>query len=385
MFCSLLGKECKMWMKNILFYAYVIVLVMFYITQMDPTVIVEPFPDRDDYGMCYTTDETVIMERTLETLIMEYAQGKFSTYPVGFYKGVIPDEPAMQRIGAIISDLTGLQEKQWLNEAPVSVRKDLEFSEFKVQMAEVADLIGPGSSYTEEKLRQAEIPMTYEQAHREYEDVCRKDHVTGAYARLFCDYIGIILGILPAFFGVARVLRDKRSKAVQVIYTKAVSSATEISARYLAMALVMFVPVLLLSCFAMSQAVYNASAIGVAPDYLAYVKYSVVWLLPTILFVTALSYMIAELTENVLSVLLCCAIWFLAVFLNSSGSLTHAGWNLIPRFNALGSTELFFTMLPQLVKNRLFYSVVSLLLVAVIVFLHERKRKGGIRYGRAVR
>lgn len=73
--------------------------------------------------------------------------------------------------------------------------------------------------------------------------------MTGAYARLFCDYVGI----LPAFFGVARVIRDKRSKSSQVMYTKPASSAVMIVARYLAMVIVLFIPVLILFCFALSQ------------------------------------------------------------------------------------------------------------------------------------
>lgn len=384
MFFSLLGKECKMWLKSILFFAYVVVLVMFYITQMDAKVITKPYPDQEDYGLTYTTDETAVMEHTLGNLIMEYTQGCFTTYPVGFYKEVIPDDETMGKISDIISNITGLTEEQWMRQETVQVKKGFRFSEFKEEMGKVSQMIGSGSSYSEECLQRTEVAMTYEQAVKQYDDICKIDHVTGTYARLFCDYVGIILGILPAFFGVARALRDRRSQASQVLYTKSMSTVRMITARYLAMVLVMFIPVLLLSCFAMSQAVYVAKSVGVVPDYFAFVKYSVLWLLPTILFVAAVSYVIGELTENILSVLVCCAIWFAAIFMGSSNDLMSAGWNLVPRFNSLGDTQLFQSILPQLIRNRILYSSTAIILVVFAVILYEKKRRGGIRYDRKI-
>lgn len=385
MFFSLLGKECKMWLKSILFFVYVIVLIMFYITQMDGSVITKPYPDQEDYGLTYTTDETVIMEHTLRNLIMEYTQGSFTTYPIGFYKEVILDEEEMSRISDIISNITGLQKEKWMSQETVQVKKGFRFSEFKEEMDKVSRIIGAGSSYSKERLQRTEVAMTYEQALKEYNDICQLDHVTGTYARLFCDYVGIILGILPAFFGVARVLRDRRSRAAQVLYTKSVPTVKVIAARYLSMVIVMVIPVLLLSSFAMSQAVYVAKAVGVVPDYLAFVKYSLLWLLPIILFVTAVSYVIGELTENVLSVLVCCAIWFAAIFMGSSNDLIYAGWNMIPRFNSLGDAQLFQSILPQLIRNRFLYSGIAIILVVVAAILYEKKRRGGICYGRKIR
>lgn len=382
MFFSLLGKECKMWLKSILFYAYAIVLMLFYITQMDSEIISRPSPADEGYKTCYTTDENIIMEHTLANLITEYASGSFSTYPVGFYKNVIPDQETMQKIGTVISNVTGLPEEQWRTGEEISVKTGISFAAFKEQMGKAASLIGPGSRYTEESLHYTETEMTYEQAKAEYEAVCSADHVTGAYARLFCDYAGLILGILPAFFGAARVLRDKRSRATQVLYTKAASSVKVIAARYLAIVTVLFVPVLLLSCVALSQGIYVASAIQVTPDYLAFVKYSLAWLLPTVLFVTAMSYAIAEATESILTVLLCLAIWFSAIFMGNS-TLTYAGWNMMPRFNLLGSTRVFESILPQLVKNRILYSGAAILLVICITVLFAWKRKGGY-HGRTI-
>lgn len=395
MFLALTAKECRIWLKNILFYAYVIILFVFYVSQMGSgDILVEPVPGRDDYGIAYTSDENVIMNQTLKNLMEEYDRGSFTTYPVGFYKEVIVSEKEGQELEKIISYLTGMELREWKKQLAqywetdgqwsFSVDKSISFGQFKEAMKKVSGIVGRGSAYEEESLRRAEIPQTYEQALEEYEKICSVDKVTGAYARLFCDYLGILAGILPAFFGVARVLQDRRSRAEQVLYTKYASSKVVVAARYVAMVLVMFVPVLVISCFSLTQSVYMAGHMAVVPDYLAYVKYCVLWILPTILFVTAVSYVTAELTESILALLVNGVIWFGAVFGGFRSGLTFVGWNMIPRFNTIGETKLFQSLLPQLIRNRAVYSGLAVVLVLAGIAIYEIKRRGGLGYGRKI-
>lgn len=381
MFLSLLGKECKMWLKSLLFYAYVVILFLFYITQFGDSVIVKPSQGQEDYGTCYTSDPDIIMEETLENLIMEYNQKCFGTYPVGFYKAVYPDQKTLGQIETIITDLTGQKEDKdgWFQDGQVQMKDGLTFSEFSEKMKQVSSLIGPGSNYSEVQLQKVKVPMNYQQAEQEYKEICTVDHITGSYARLFCDYIGIILGILPIFFAVSRVWKDKRSHTAQVLYTKAARSFSVVLARYLAMVIVLFVPVLILSVLPLSQALYVASVNSVSPDYLAFVKYSLLWLLPIILFVTALIYFLSELTDNMLPILVGTIMWFICIFASSS-NLTFVGKNLIPRFNTLGSARLFQTLVPQLYCNRLCYTLAAVLIVGLTVVIYEKKRGGRMFY-----
>lgn len=142
----------------------------------------------------------------------------------------------------------------------------------------------------------------------------------------------------------------------------------------------LFVPVLLLSCLPMSKAAYVAKMAGVSVDYLAFVKYAAGWLLPTILFVTAFVYVITELTEGFLAILAGVVVWFTALF--SSVTLERAGWNLIPRFNSLGKYNQFSYLLPQLVKNRILYTVAALLVLGLVLLVYTLKRKGVLKDGK---
>lgn len=404
MFGSLFLKECRMWLKSIVFYAYIIILFLFYVTNMDEGTLEKPEKGKEDYGWTYSDDKRVIMDRTLEDLITEYYRGGFATYPLGFYKEAVMSDSELEKIGEYISELTGMEEEQWKAEYDkyidglseyydedgnyvveedvpfnITVSARLSYGRFEKIMEKISGIIGRGSDYEPDKLiKHGRTVKTYEQALKEYEDILHKDKVTGAYARLFSDYLGIMLGILPAFFAITRVIKEKRSKVSDVIYSKKASSAIIITARYAAMAVMMAIPLFLVSVFALTQSVYIADAAGVSPDWYAYLKYCMFWLFPTILFISSLAYLISELTRSIFAVLICGVAWFSALFMALGGALLeHVGWNYIPRFNSLGRYEAFNEFIPQLIKNRCLYSVLGIVFVALTVLAYSIKRRGG--------
>lgn len=406
MFGNLFIKECKMWLKSIVFYAYIIILFLFYVTNMDEGTLEKPKEGQDDYGWTYSDDKKVIMNRTLEDLIDDYERAGFVTYPMGFYKEVTLSDSELKDIARCISEITGMEEEEWKSEYDkymegfqafydedgnyveeetipwsIEVKEGLDYGEFENIMEKVSGIIGRGSDYEPDKLKKhGRIAKTYEQAFKEYEDILHEDKVTGAYARLFSDYLGIIVGILPAFFAITRVIKEKRSKVSDVIYSKKVSSSVMVLSRYAAMAVMMFIPLIFVSIFALTQSVYIAGVSGVTPDYFAYIKYCVGWLLPTMLFISSLAYLITEFTENVLAVLISAVIWIVSLFMAIGGVvLEHVGWNYIPRFNSLGRYEVFNEMIPQMIKNRCLYSVLSIAFLALTVLVYSIKRRGGLK------
>lgn len=408
MLISLMKKECSLWMRSIVFYAYVIILVAFYVSQMEGgEMIRKPEAGASDYGYTYSDDEKMIMDSTLRDLVCDFESGRpFASYPVGFYKAVTLSEEEREQVAACISRLCNMSREEWEKAFeeygkgysaeydefgrktaeeeipwPIVTAPEITYGEFLEIMEEVSDMIGRGSDYDKENLRRhAQVKMTYEQALSEYEDILYKDKISGAYARLFCDYIGIILGLLPVFFSASRVLKDKRSKVKEVVYAKKAGVAAIVCSRYLGIVIMIFLPVLLLTFLPMSKAVYVARVAGVEADYFAFPKYALGWLLPTVLFTTALSYAITELTESFLSILVGAAVWFMALF--SSMNLQKAGWNLVPRFNSLGEYSLFSDMVPQLMVNRIFYTVLALLILALTLLIYSLKRKGVLKNGK---
>ncbi len=402
MFGTLFIKECKQILRSLVYYIYVIVLILFLTSQMSGDSVNDlqkPKKGLDYYGMTVSTDKTDIMERTLADLLQEVYQNSFSTYPMGFYKQVILNDAELDEIKEIIEDCSGKDwdtlEKEMLEyyeaadqstiegamqammEDRIEVKKDISYDTFCEKMERVCKIIGKGSSYEKKRLDYGvDVPSTYEKALEEYNGIVEKDRVTGAYMRLFCDYAGIILAVLPIFLGVTRGLRDKRSQVAQVIYARNAGAGVIQGSRYLANVCMAFLPVLIISFVLQMPWQYQAQTLGVKADVLAFLKYDVIWLLPEIMIVLAVAFFITELTENVISIFVQ-VVWAVVSLFSVAGLVGGFGLKLVTRWNELGGSALYEQQKSQLYCNRGFYFVLSLVLVVLTCLVYEKKRKEG--------
>lgn len=382
MFLNLFTKECRQILSSLVFYIYIVLFVLFMASQMNEVDVVSmPEPGQQDYGYTYTSDKTAIMEGTLTDLFMDIDNSTFDTYPWGFLKTVVPDKDDLKKLTDILERCTGCSmdeladmEYEWVQNAggetdqgfTIPLADDLDYDTFLAEMAKVCDIVGKGS----------------DQAMTSYNEICDIDHVTDSYIRLFCDYASIMLGLLPIFVMVTRYVRDKRSHVTQVIYAKSASSAKIILSRYLANLVMVLIPVLILA-FAMELPyIYQAHTLGVVPHYLSFLKYTVIWLIPITAWIMALSYLLAELTNGVIAVIVPALYVFLSD-LASSILVGNWGLKLMPRWNTFGNAGKFFQQRNELYINRLFYAGLAVLAVILTMIIYNCKRKGGLtRHGK---
>lgn len=402
MFGTLVLKECKQILKSMVYYIYVVVFVLFLTSQLGSELvesIKQPEPGQENYGTVSSHEPLAVMEKTLAGLVMEVYHNSFATYPMGFYRGVTLNQQEETEIKSIVEACTGKNWDQTLQEMQrhfanydrsniqgamrsqieysVVPKEGLSYDDFSGYMEQVCEILGAGSSYRKEVLEAGvSVPMTYEQAKEEFEALCDKDKITGAVARLFCDYAGIILAVLPIFLGVTRCLRDKRAQVSQVVYAHKISAFQIIASRYLANVCMAFLPVVLTIFVMQMPYQYHATSIGVAPDVLAFFKYSVVWLLPQIMTVLAVSFFITELTENVLSIFIQ-VFWAVASLFSSMTLTGDFGLKLVARWNTLGDTTEFWLQRKEFFINRGFYFGLALAAIAVTVVIYEKKRREG--------
>lgn len=403
MFLNLWKKECAQVGKSLIYWLYVVILAVFFVSQMGSmkeTMIGKPEKGQENY-MSYGTkksdDEKDIMEAALGNLAWGIYYEHFETYPVGFAKSVSLSEKEWTELYDILMDTTGLSketvgadiEEHFKEHDPMTnymayvteAKEGLTYEEFLKNMERVADILGPGSDFTEERMKASvELPMDYEGAVEAYENLIKEDGYTGGYLRLFCDYMGIILGILPVFVVATRILRDKRAQMQELVFTRKISSVTLVAGRYIAMVTMMMVPVILLSLAPMFDCMSFTKGSGIRLDYLAFLKYDFGWLLPSVMIVTAVGFLITEVTESALSVLVQGVWWFASLQIGVNGMRGgQYGWNLIPRHNTELNYVGFADGFGQLLLNRALYAGVAVLLVAVTVWIYEKKRKGHLR------
>ena len=242
------------------------------------------------------------------------------------------------------------------------------------------EILGLGSGYTEEMLRaNVRISVDYKGAVENYRDLTEKEGLTGGYTRLFCDYMGVILGILPVFVTATRVLRDKRSRMQELIYVRRASSGTVMGSRYLALVCMHMLPAAVLSVIPTINCI-RAGIAGADLDYLAWLKYDLGWLLPMVMAVISVGILCTELTETALAVLIQTAWWFISLMTGGTSMYGgNYGWNLIPRHNTELNYAGFAEGFRRLAVNRIIYAVLALAFLALTIFIYERKRKGHLR------
>ncbi len=405
MFGQLFISECRQLTKSIIYWLSILALAFTFVAQLGGAeIMAEPKKGQAEYGYKQSDDQDVIMRMTLGHLLEEYSWRSYTTYPVGFYKSVTLSEEEEAQIGEIIEETTGLSgtdqvEKKisaWYGaqtgggeDDPAAMAKPMEiepaagldFARFETLMDKADHILGGGSSYAKEyRGSNAKVPMTYEDALDAYHELVEKDRLTGGYARLFSDYMVIFLGILPVFLAVSRGLKDRRAGMQDLIYTRQCPSAVIIPGRYLAMVVMLVIPVLVISVFPLLGCLKYASAAGISADVFAYVKYTFGWLLPTVMAVTAVGMVLTELTGTVIAVLVQGAWWFISVF-TGTGRIEGGmyGWNLIPRHNTELNWKGYHENFPQLASNRIFYACFAIVLVACATFIYSQKRKGRYR------
>lgn len=403
MFGQLFVKECRQTIKSLIYWLAVLVLILDFSSQLGGLEIMsEPEKGQEEYGVCYSEDKEVIMETTLGALLEEYYRENYSTYPVGFYKSVTLSDEETRQIEEIIRKTTGLDGKEEVNKAiddwyagqeqdegqPVMMKsmecapaEGLSYEQFIVYMDQADDILGGGSKYGEGyREKNAQVPMTYEEALKEYQNLIKRDKLSGGYARLFSDYMVIFLGIIPVFLAVTRVLRDRRAQMQELIYTRKGSSFVIVGSRFLAMLVMLIIPVLMISVIPLTQCIRYGNTAGVSVDPFAFVKYSFGWLAPTIMAALAVGMVLTELTDTAIAVLVQGAWWFVSVF-SGVGDIGGGmyGWNLAPRHNTELNWSGYHNGFAQLMANRIFYVVFALILLAVTAVIYSQKRRGRLQ------
>lgn len=259
------------------------------------------------------------------------------------------------------------------------------FGRFKEIMEQVSKMIGRNSYFSWTMLQlyyfgndMEDAPITERQHWEFYEG----DRVTGAFARYYCDSISLVALFLPAFVIVDLMLRDKRRRMQGLTYPRAISSARLICTRYIAAVCMTMLPILILPVRSLFVLMQYCGDVGVQADVLAFVKYTLAWILPTVLLVMAVSLLVTALFQNYTAILLSGLIWLTgrpAVDKLAGGN--YSLFDLIIRHNTLKGYGRMTENIQMLAQNRIAVSLAALALVGLAVLVYSIKRKGGLTFG----
>lgn len=359
-----------------------------------------PVPGSNDYGMISKEVPEILMPAAVNSLVSEYLSKSFTAYPYGFIKYVKLTEKKRTQIAEIISEVSGISTQEldsfegfeqggyimdedgsFLYREPVipeaNIPEDLTYEHFRELMQEADRIIGGGSKYSDEFIvgNFSRVAKTYEDALAEYEQFVNEDKISRAYARLYCDYLGIVLAVLPVFVAASLANLDRKSRMEQLAYSRKISSAKLIFTRFIALVAVMMIPVILTAVIAnnMVSSLYS----GYALDHFAIFRYALLWLVPNIMTASAVGMLVTELSSGLLAIFAQGVWWIVSIFSSTGGLTGNIGrFTLVMRHNSLVGHDVFYGQWENIVFNRIFYTVLSLMGIALTAFIYEKKRRG---------
>lgn len=413
---SLFLKECGGVMRSILYIVYVGAIALFFFTQFaggvgediaerdstEPsyhsTPLKIPQPGQDSYGSDPAEIPEQVMPNVTQELIQQHASNRYPTYPAGFIRVARLGDADQAAVEAIIERVTGLTVEgldaymaKWYEDNTVHIEGGgsminpyadatgafpivVDYETFKTLMAEVDGMLGGGSSFDPaEFVYMGSVPLTYEQALERYDQLINEDRLTGAYARVFSDYMGIAVGIFAVFVPVGFLMRDRRAGMQELVFSRKCSSARLILTRYAACVAAILLPLVILAVIPTVQLMVFAAGQGIAADPLAFLWYILGWVGPTALVACSVGFFCTTLTGTPLGI----AVQFLwSYFSLMSSSLTGYGSNLILRHNQTGGWHIMDAHWGELVANRLAYTALALVLLACSILFYELQRRG---------
>ena len=379
--------------------------------------------EKDDYFGSKVSEDNpeAIMTGVTRALLSEYEANSYATYPLGYYKAITLSGDEQKQVLGILCEITGLTEEE-LKNLPgdyfpavtgtiisfdaMNVDKDgnlnmemgsgtdtksednkyahfvsqVTYEHFKELMRKMEAIIGEkGSQYSPEMMLTyfGMSEMTYEEALEEYNQIINQDKVTGGFARLFCDYMGLALGLYPVFLVVIIWMKDRMSNATELIYSRKISSTKLVLSRYLAGITMVLIPVLLLSLESLVPLISFGAKNGIQIDCFAYIKYTVWWLLPEVMVVCAIGMFFTLLTDSPIAIVLQFLWWMVdkgATGLSGDTKLT----TLMIRHNTLRGYETIQEDLQIIWMNRLLMAGIGILFVVLSIWVLTSKRKGKI-------
>jgi hypothetical protein len=327
------------------------------------------------YGWKFEEIDLDNANKVVKHLFNEYVEGGYVTYPIGFYKFVKLDNEEQVKIKESIEYLTGKDIEDLNRTKDFSLDKSLEIKEFLIETEKIDNLLGGGSYYAIEGMQTlSRRPATYKEAIKDYE-LLKKEGVFSGVGRLSADYIGIVMGLIPMFLTIYMVGRDKKDRIYELIDSKRLSSFKLITIRYLALLTMSLLPVLIIALKETILFLCVGIIIDVDINIFGFIKYILFWIVPTVMFVIALSSFLTKLTESAIGILVGVVVWFLNLH-NISLTGHYPIWGLMIRHNTSKGGELISNNLDLIIKNRLFFVFLSIVLVLATVLVYDLKRRG---------
>lgn len=361
--------ELKYQLRSVVFWIFTGVVVMFFVTQFGWYRGNEDLkPGSGANTQMFTNNLTPDQGmREIETHLRLDLSSKTTLSSAGPINKKVKVQPEAQR--AMEELLEDVQSQR------------ISYDEFTLKVNKIDQLLGGNTIYGDKHRKEYLIrPQTQEEASKEFDTMVNHEGLTNAYGKMLADYMGITAGFFPTFIAAFLLGRDKRTIMAELVRVRTCGSLTYIFAKYLAVVALLGLVYLLISVQPTYAFYKIVTANGWTFHPFGFVKFTLGWVLPTLMFTTALSMFFSEITgSGIAAIPLQLILWFTSLSpLKGDYSLSK----YVIRFNSAGSYDLLEHSLNAIALNRVFYIGLSLALVGLCAWVWEKNRaRGGIGHG----
>ena len=194
------------------------------------------------------------------------------------------------------------------------------------------------------------------------------------YARYLMNYLGILAVLLSAIISAAVFIKDRKSRISEFLYTSNIKSKEIVITRLVSVILPMLVVTLGITKIGMLPFYDSAREYGHSLSDITFLKYWLIWIVPSIIITVSLSVLLDILFNNIFVVVIVQFIlWLLSVSVFIGN---YEPWRIVIRFNSFGMSKYYDSIKNAIYVNRLFMVILSILISTASVYLYDGVRKG---------
>lgn len=376
--------------KSVTFYLFIFVVGLFYFTQFAPPDInssLKPIPPNEleqsgskyhsPYGITLDREPKEQIKAVYIQMLQDLTRGEYLSYGSIINRSIkLSKEKKKALIDAMEEISPGTLDAKNLKIEKEGLNINVTFERFEEIVRGLDRKLGGSTVYSDAyRLNISQRPRTYEEAAADFNSLLQKDKLTNGYGRYFADYMGITAGFFPIFLAAFLLTRDRRSRMHELINSRKVSSVVYLTAKFTALSAVLLLCYLVFATHAAYVFYMIASANSYSIDMLAFYKYTLFWVLPTILFTTSVGMLISTIFDyGIVAIPVQFIIWMSSMLpLKGDYSL----YKSVLRFNTVGDYDLYIKWLPAILTNRVFYTIISIVLVLIASWIWSWKRGAG--------
>ena len=395
---GLIGKEMRMTLRSLVFYAFVLVVCFFYFTQYAadetwselaaPSVSAPQNIGTEEhpfYGWKLPGNSAELAKRMRTEMGWDQTAGSTTKLRIGFLVDSKLDKDDKAAFAVAVSKLDSILQAPdtYTVEDVYKVSDELNKqlggnSKYKRGFDEFQS---PIESYDEAVTAQKEALVHYN------EKVAAGELLPGA-ARYFSDYLSLPAGIFPVFLSAFLLLRDRSSRMSELIYSRRVSPWVYVGSKFIALGIMLSLVYLVLAVAGGWQTVNALDLKGQTLEAVSiFLGYTAWWLLPTVWASIAFGMFGSMLFRRAVVPIALQIVWWFISVLPLMGS--YGFYRLFIRFNSPDNYDLYREWAGEIALNRSFYLVLALLLTAGAALLWERNRSrndsGRVRSNKTLR